>query len=72
MSDSVMSLEEKYWELLARISTYEATNEERFKTIFNRLESIESSIVQMQRNMFFIGFTLISGMAGLIITLSLG
>ena len=67
-----MSSEERYWETMARISAHEAMCEERSKTIFNRLESIESSIVQMQRNMFFIGFTLISGMAGLIITLSLG
>lgn len=67
-----MSLEERYWETMARISAHEAMCEERSKTIFNRLESIESSIVRMQRNMFLIGFTLISGMAGLIITLSLG
>jgi hypothetical protein len=67
-----MSLEERYWETMTRISAHEAMCEERSKTIFNRLESIESSIGQMQRNMFLIGFTLISGMAGLIITLSLG
>lgn len=62
-------MDEKYWEALNRISTHEAMCEERSKTIFNRLENIDNQLSQMQRNMFLIGFTLISGMAGLIITL---
>jgi len=67
-----MSLEERYWETMTRISAHEAMCEERSKTIFNRLENIDSQLSQIHRNMFLIGFTLISGMAGLIITLSLG
>jgi len=62
-------MDDKYWEALNRISTHEAMCEERSKTIFNRLENIDNQLAQMQRNMFLIGFTLISGMAGLIITL---
>ena len=50
---------------------HEAMCEERSKTIFNRLENIDNQLAQMQRNMFLIGFTLISGMAGLIITLTI-
>jgi len=64
-------MDDKYWEALNRISTHEAMCEERSKTIFKRLENIDEQLAQMQRNMFLIGFTLISGMAGLIITLLL-
>lgn len=64
-------MDDKYWEALNRISTHEAMCEERSKTIFNRLENIDNQLAQMQRNMFLIGFTLISGMAGLIITLTI-
>ena len=62
-------MDDKYWEALNRISTHEAMCEERSKTIFKRLENIDSQLAQMQRSMFMIGFALISGMAGLIITL---
>lgn len=62
-------MDDKYWEALNRISTHEAMCEERSKTIFKRLENIDNQLAQMQRNMFMIGFALISGMAGLIITL---
>lgn len=68
---SVDNMDDKYWEALNRISTHEAMCEERSKTIFKRLENIDEQLAQMQRNMFLIGFTLISGMAGLIITLLL-
>lgn len=64
-------MDEKYWEALNRITAHEAMCEERSKTIFKRLENIDEQLAQMQRNMFLIGFTLISGMAGLIITLLL-
>lgn len=63
--------EDKYWEAINRITAHEAMCEERSKTIFNRLEGIDNQLAQIQRNMFLIGFTLISGMAGLIITLIL-
>lgn len=64
-------MDDKYWEALNRITAHEAMCEERSKTIFKRLENIDEQLAQMQRNMFLIGFTLISGMAGLIITLLL-
>ena len=62
-------IDSKYWEALSRISTHEAMCEERSKTIFNRLDNIDEALNQVHRNMFVIGFTLITGMAGIIVTL---
>lgn len=61
--------DQKYWEAINRIMTHEAMCEERSKTIFNRLESIEVQLSGMNKNMFVLGITLISGMAGVIFTL---
>lgn len=59
----------KHWEALHRIAAHEAMCEERSKTIFNRLERIEDSLDVMNKRMFAVGVLLISGMAGLIVTL---
>jgi hypothetical protein len=64
-------MDDKYWEALNRITAHEAMCEERSKTIFNRLENIEAAIGQVHRNTFLMGITLISGMAGIIVTLAL-
>jgi hypothetical protein len=64
-------IDEKIWEALSRIASHEAMCEERSKTIFNRLESIEMQLAQVHRNMFVIGMGLISGMGGIIVTLAL-
>lgn len=61
--------DQKYWEALNRIMTHEAMCEERSKTIFNRLENIEDQLSGLNKNMFLLGITLISGMAGVIFTL---
>jgi hypothetical protein len=61
--------DQKYWEAINRIMTHEAMCEERSKTIFNRLENIESQLACINKNMFLLGITLISGMAGVIFTL---
>tara|TARA_B100000900_G_scaffold397536_1_gene397998 strand:- start:1631 stop:1825 length:195 start_codon:yes stop_codon:yes gene_type:complete len=49
-----------------RLSAHEAMCEERSKTIFNRLEKIETSLAQLNKNMFVVAMALISGMAGVI------
>ncbi len=61
--------DKKYWEALNRIMTHEAMCEERSKTIFTRLENIESQLKGMNKNLFILGLTLMSGMAGVIFTL---
>lgn len=66
-----VTVDTKYWEILNRISAHEAMYEERTKTIFSRLARIDASLDNIQRNMFVIGLTLLTGMAGLIATLLL-
>ena len=61
--------DQKYWEAINRIMTHEAMCEERSKTIFTRLENIESQLAGMNKNLFILGVTLVSGMAGVIFTL---
>lgn len=61
--------DQKYWEAINRIMTHEAMCEERSKTIFNRLDKIDQQLSGMHKNMFVLGITLISGMAGVIFTL---
>ena len=61
--------EQKYWEAINRIMTHEAMCEERSKTIFTRLENIETQLAGMNKNLFILGVTLVSGMAGVIFTL---
>jgi hypothetical protein len=45
--------------------------EERSKTIFNRLESIDDRLDSIHKNLFVIALTILSGMGGLILTLLL-
>ena len=61
--------DQKYWEAINRIMTHEAMCEERSKTIFTRLENIETQLAGMNKNLFVLGVTLVSGMAGVILTL---
>jgi len=61
--------DQRYWEAINRIMTHEAMCEERSKTIFNRLDKIDQQLSGMHKNMFVLGITLISGMAGVIFTL---
>ena len=60
-----------YWEAVNRISSHEAMCEERSKTIFERLERIDNSIETLHKRMFTLGGLLLTGMAGLILTLLL-
>ena len=63
--------EERYFEAVQRLTAHEAMCEERSKTIFNRLESIESQLSVISSNMFVTAFSLMAGMAGIIVTLLL-
>ena len=62
---------DKYWEAISRIASHEAMCEERSKTIFNRLDRIDNSLDVMNKRMFTVGLTLLTGMGGIIITLAL-
>ena len=63
--------EERYFEAIQRLTAHEAMCEERSKTIFNRLETIESQLAAISSNMFVVAFSLMAGMAGIIVTLLL-
>jgi hypothetical protein len=62
---------ERLLEAITRIERHEAMCEERTKTIFNRLSSIDDSIKGIENLIKVSGGTLIIGMAGLIVTLLL-
>ena len=66
-----MDNDSQYWEAINRISTHEAMCEERSKTIFNRLDNIDNSLAGINKSVFVMGMTIITGMAGLIVTLIL-
>lgn len=63
--------DDRYFEAVQRLTAHEAMCEERSKTIFNRLESIESQLSVISSNMFVTAFSLMAGMAGIIVTLLL-
>jgi len=69
--NDIDEIEDKVWDALNRISTHEAMCEERSKTVFNRLDKIDERLDVLNRNMFVASMGLISGMAGVIITLAL-
>ena len=64
-------IEERIWTAVSRLSAHEAMCEERSKTIFHRLEAIEGHLQTLSRNVFIASSALMSGMAGVIITLLL-
>tara|TARA_B100001093_G_C26509175_1_gene876758 strand:- start:585 stop:794 length:210 start_codon:yes stop_codon:yes gene_type:complete len=64
-------IEERLFEAIQRIATHEAMCEERSKTIFNRLESIDAQLAKVSNNMFVVSLSLLGGMAGIIVTLIL-
>jgi hypothetical protein len=63
--------EERYFEAIQRLTAHEAMCEERSKTIFNRLDAIEGQLAAISSNMFVVAFSLMAGMAGIIVTLLL-
>ncbi len=64
-----MDAQQSSAEALAKIQAHEAMCEERSKTIFNRLDRIDGSLDTLNKRFFTVGVLLISGMAGLIVTL---
>ena len=62
---------DKYWEAISRIASHEAMCEERSKTIFNRLDRIDTNLETMNKYMFTIALALLSGMGGIIVTMAL-
>ena len=72
MSQQLLEMD-KYWGAInqnaKQIASHEAMCEERSKTIFNRLDRIDSSLDLINKRMFQLGVTFMGGMAGLIITL---
>ena len=72
MSQQLLDMD-KYWGAInqnaKQIASHEAMCEERSKTIFNRLDRIDSSLDLINKRMFQLGVTFMGGMAGLIITL---
>jgi hypothetical protein len=69
--NDIDEIEDRVWDAINRISTHEAMCEERSKTVFNRLDKIDERLDILNRNMFVASMGLISGMAGVIITLAL-
>lgn len=63
--------EERYFEAVQRLTAHESMCEERSKTIFNRLESIEAQLTGISNQMFAVSLSLMAGMAGIIVTLLL-
>jgi hypothetical protein len=60
---------DRYYELDKRVTSHEKVCEEQAKHIDSRLEKIENGISTINTWGLTIGFALICGMAGLIITL---
>lgn len=64
-------MSERYFELATKLYTHEAQCTERYSGIQDRLDRIETGITKINSYGAFLGFSLICGMAGLIITLLL-
>ena len=62
---------DRYSELAIKLYTHEAQCTERYNGIQDRLDRIESGITKINSYGAFLGFSLICGMAGLIVTLLL-
>ena len=63
------TMELKIYELTSRIDAHEAANEERNKTVFNRLESIEKRLDDLNSLLTKLAVILITGMGGILITM---
>ena len=63
------TMELKIYELTSRIDAHEAKCEERDKTIFNRLESIEKRLDDLNSLLTKLAVILITGMGGILITM---
>lgn len=64
-----MKVEERIFEAISRIERHEAMCEERSKTIFNRLDSIDESLTALNRMVITAAGTVILSMGGVIVSL---
>ena len=64
-----MKVEERIFEAISRIERHEAMCEERSKTIFNRLDSIDESLTALNRMILTAAGTVILSMGGVIVSL---
>ena len=64
-----MKVEERIFEAISRIERHEAMCEERSKTIFNRLDSIDESLTSLNRMVLTAAGTVILSMGGVIVSL---
>ena len=64
-----MKIEERIFEAISRIERHEAMCEERSKTIFNRLDSIDESLTALNRMVLTAAGTVILSMGGVIVSL---
>lgn len=64
-----MKVEERIFEAISRIERHEAMCEERSKTIFNRLDSIDESLTTLNRMILTAAGTVILSMGGVIVSL---
>lgn len=64
-----MKVEERIFEAISRIERHEAMCEERSKTIFNRLDSIDESLTALNRMVITAAGTIILSMGGVIVSL---
>jgi len=64
-----MNVEERIYEAISRLERHEAMCEERSKTIFNRLDSIDDSLTALNRMVLTAAGTVILSMGGVIVSL---
>ena len=64
-----MKVEERIFEAISRIERHEAMCEERSKTIFNRLDTIDESLTALNRMVITAAGTIILSMGGVIVSL---
>jgi len=64
-----MKVEERIFEAISRIERHEAMCEERSKTIFSRLDSIDESLTALNRMVITAAGTVILSMGGVIVSL---
>ena len=64
-----MDTNERIFEAISRIERHETMCEERSKTIFNRLDSIEEGLTAINKTLLTGAGVLICGMAGLVVSL---
>jgi len=64
-----MKVEERIFEAISRIERHEAMCEERSKTIFSRLDSIDESFTALNRMVITAAGTVILSMGGVIVSL---